>query len=194
MNKKLKLKKTAKSTKAATHKKPAKARKLKIKIPRTQKQYSAMSEEAQDKWNRIAHVVAKMRSEGVSLSKAAKEFAVDSRNVVDLAKAALRKQNNGRYVAKKADKLLRVLVVPSPDGLKEVVVRDSETASKIAQYSDAVQKYLRTGDTARLTKFKRLKLKDANGKRISLLVDVVELNRLGSAGVLTFESLYARAA
>lgn len=194
MKSKLKLRKKT-TTKKPAEKKIKRPRKLRISnVPRTTKQYFAMSGDGQDKWNRVTHTVAKMRSEGMSLSKAAKEFAVDSRSVVHMAKSALRKQKNGRYVAKRSDKLLRVLVIPSADGLKEVAVRDSETASKIAQYSDAVQRYLRTGDTKRLKTFKRLRIKDADGKRVPLLVDLAELNRLGSAGVLSFESLYARTA
>jgi len=189
--------KTAKAKQPQSRKagSPSKPRRLKLRrIPRTPPQYFAMSEAAQEKWNRVAHVVAKMRSERVSLTQAAKEFAVRPRTVVELGGSALRKRKNGKYVAKANDRLLRILVITSPEGLKEVAVRDSRTASEIAVYSDAVQKYLRTGDMSKLRKFRRLRLTDADGKRIKLLIDPAELSRLGSAGVLSFESLYARVA
>jgi hypothetical protein len=85
-------------------------------------------------------------------------------------------------------------VIPSSQGLTEIAVRGSEVASKIAEYSDAVQTYLRTGDSSKLKKFRRLKLLDEKGKRIKLVTDLGKLQELGSAGVLSFESLYRRAA
>jgi hypothetical protein len=163
-------------------------------VPRTANQYSALSAEAQEQWNRVAHVIQKMRTEGISVTRAAREFGIDRKEVIELGGSALRKQKNGRYTAKPFDRLLRVLVMPSADGLREVAVRDSRTASKIAEYSDAVQKYLRTGDSSALKTFKRLKLVNDKGERISFLTDVPKLQELGSAGVLSFESLYARVA
>ena len=135
-----------------------------------------------------------MRSEGTSLTQASREFGLDPRVVKNRAGSALRKSKNGRYVARPSDKLLRVLVIPSPDGLMEVAVRSSDIASKIGEYNAAVQRYLRTGDASRLKKFRRLKLLTEKGKRIKLVTDLAELQKLGSAGVLSFESLYRSAA
>lgn len=162
--------------------------------PKNFRQYSALSNEAQEQWNRVAHVIQKVRNEGISVTRAAKEFGIDRKKVIELGGSALRKQKNGRYKAKSFDRLLRVLVIPSLDGLREIAVRDSRTASKIAEYSDAVHRFLQTGDQSKLRKFKRLRINDAEGKRIKLVTDVQELTRLGSAGVLSFESLYARVA
>jgi len=142
----------------------------------------------------VVHVIAKMRSEKISLTKASREFGLNRKAVQARAGSALRKTKGGRYVARPSDKLLRILVIPGPQGLTEIAVRGSDVASKIAEYSDAVQKYIRTGDSSRLKKFKRLKLLDEKGKKIKLVTDLAELQRLGSAGVLSFESLYRRAA
>jgi hypothetical protein len=173
---------------------PGSPKKKKINPPRTAKQYFGMPEAQQETWNRAVHVIAKMRSEGKSLTQASRDFGVDPRAVRARAGSALRKTKNGRYVARPNDKLLRVLVIPSSQGLSEIAVRDSDIASKIAEYSDAVQKYLRTGDSSSLKKFRRLKLLDEKGKRIKLVTDLTKLQELGSAGVLSFESLYRRAA
>lgn len=162
--------------------------------PRTAKQYFAQPEAKQETWNRAVHVIAKMRSEKMSLTKASQEFGLNPRLVHALAGSALRKTKNGRYVARASDKLLRVLVIPSPQGLQEVGVKGSDIAAKIAEYSAAVQKYLRTGDSSFLKKFKRMKLLDEKGQRIKLVTDLTKLQQLGSAGVLSFESLYRRAA
>jgi hypothetical protein len=162
------------------------------KAPRTAEALSAMSQHAQDQWTLVTHAIQKMRREGISATKAAKEYGIDRKKVIELGGSALRKQKNGRYKAKPFDRLLRVLVIPSVDGLKEVAVRDSRTASKIASYSAAVHRFLQTGDRSGLSEFRKLRINDAAGKRIRLLTDTKELTRLGSAGVLSFESLYAR--
>lgn len=187
MASKKKLKRKPIGSKAAT---TSPAKKRKITRPRTSKQFFALPDAQQDSWQRITHVISKMRSEGTSLTQASHEFGLNPRVVKTRASSALRKTKNGRYVARPSDKLLRVLVIPSPDGLTEIAVRGSETASKIGEYNAAVQKYLRTGDASRLKKFRRMKLLDEKGKRIKLVTDLVELQKLGSAGVLSFESLY----
>lgn len=133
-----------------------------------------------------------MRSDRVSLRKASREFGVDPNLVVKLGRSALRKQKNGRYVARKGDRLLRVLSVLTIDGKHEIALRDSRQASVIGSHWDAVQRYLQTGDASALRKLHGKKITDASRKRHLLLTDLDELNRLGSAGVLSFESLYGR--
>jgi hypothetical protein len=165
----------------------------KIAVPRTAKQFFALSEEDQDRWIRVEHVVSKMRLDRISLTRASQEYGLDRRTVLRLAKSALRKRSNGRYAVKSHDTLLRVLVTPAPDGLREVAVRDSGAASNIAEHSEAIRLYFQKGDKSGLKKFKGMRIRDASGKFIKLLTDTQELDRLGNAGVLSFESLYARA-
>jgi hypothetical protein len=171
----------------------AKTRK-RVTSPRTSDQYFDLPIVEQEKWNRVVHVISKMRSEGKSLTQASKDFDVDRRMVLSRAGSALQKTKSGRYEAKRSDRLLRVLVIPGSYGLTEVSVRGSATARKLAGYSDAVQRYLRTGDSSPLKKFKNLNLVDENRNQIKLITDLGELRNLGSAGVLSFESLYARVA
>ena len=161
---------------------------------RTSDQFSSMSERAQDQWTRVTHVISRMRAQDVSLSEASREFGLDPRTVVRLGKPGLKKRANGRYSAKPTDNLLRVLVIPTGDGLREVAVRDSRQATLLAKYWIAVQHYLETGDESALRKIRRKTITDSMGKRVRLIKDLAELERLGSAGVLSFESLYAKAA
>jgi len=165
-----------------------------ITVPQTAEQYFAMSKRSQDEWNTVVQVISKMGSGRVSLQEASRELGVDPRKVVRLGRTALRKRANGRYAAKTTNRLLRVLVLPTNDGLREITVRDSKQASQIGKYWAAVQKYLQTGDISALKKIRRKWITDADGKRTLLLKDTGELDRLGSAGVLCFESLYAKAA
>ena len=171
---------------------PAKKKNL---APRTAEQFSAKSERFQDRWTRVTHVISEMRAEGVSLRKASRKFGIDPRTVVRLGGPALRKQANGRFVAKRSDRLLRVLRVPGrEEEPREIAIRDSRQASRVAEYSNAVQTYLQTGDAAGLRKFRGEHITDASGTQVPLLTDLDELDRLGSAGVLSFESLYPRSA
>ena len=168
---------------------PARNRPL---APRTAAQFFAKSERFQDRWTRVTHAISKMRADDVSLHQASREFGLDPRTVVRLGRPALRKRVNGRYAVKASDRLLRVLVIPTRGGLREIAVRDSRQASQIAEYWNAVQTYLATGDAAALRKFRRKHIVDANRKRIPFLTDRRVLDRLGNAGVLSFESLYSR--
>jgi hypothetical protein len=135
-----------------------------------------------------------MRHDGVSLTQAARYQGIDRKKAAQLAGSALKKKSNGRYAARSFDRLLRVLIIPTRGGLTEIAVRDSRTASKLGEYSAAVQRFVQTGDQSKLRQFKKLKLKDSSGNAIKLLTDPKELIRLGNAGVLSFESIYARVA
>lgn len=158
--------------------------------PQTKKQYFATSRKFQDMWDRIVQAPGLMRSRGLSLSQASEELGLNRHVVVRLARSAFRKRSNGRYVARSVDRLLRVLIVPTSKGLGEIAVRDSQQASRVGEYWVAVQKYLAKGDASALEKLRGERITDAQGKRIPLLTNLEELDRLGSAGVLNFESLY----
>lgn len=177
-----------------SHSKSARSRSSRNIVPKTFAEYLAKSVRFKDTWNRAAHVVSKMRSDRISLQQASRDFEISPRTVVRLASSALRKGAGGKYTAKPDDQLLRVLVIPFPDGLREVAVRDSRQATVVGEYWAAVQKYLATGNDSDLKKIRRKTITDADGKRIRLLKDFTELERLASAGVLSFESLYAKVA
>jgi hypothetical protein len=161
------------------------------KGPTTARQYFSTSKRFQETWDEIAHVISKMRSDGVSLNKASKEFGIDPDVVLKFGRDALRKQKSGRYVARKTDRLLRILATIIPQGRRDIAVRDSRQASIIGSYWTAVHFYLQTGEDSALRRFKNKKITDANGKRHLLLTDLKELDRQASAGVLSFESMYA---
>jgi hypothetical protein len=145
-------------------------------------------------WDRVVTVVSKMRSDKTSLQKAAQKSGISPRTVKRWAGSALQKRSNGKWVAKKRDTLLRLLKVPASDGTREIAVRGSGQATTLAEYWNAVHRYLQTGNESRLKKFRGKKIKDANGVEIELPTNRRVLLRLGGAGVLSFESLYARSA
>jgi hypothetical protein len=164
-------------------------KRLQFKVPTTAQQYYAMSQREQETWDSLAHVISRMRHR-VTLAQAAKEFNISPRVAIELGRPALR-ERNGRYFPTLTDHLLRVLIILTVEGKKEIATRDSRQASLVGGHWAAVQRYLQTGDDSALLRFKGVKVTDASGKRHLLLTDLAQLDRLASAGVLSFESMYA---
>ncbi len=163
----------------------------KAKPPKTADEFFVMPESMQELYMLVLNLVALVR-QGLSRTRAMRELRLTRAQVDRFAGSAFRKLKNGRYVAKAYDRLLRVVMVVSQDGLREVATRDSRQASKAGKHSAAVHRYLQTGDASALARFKGKYIIDVTGEKIPLLTDLEELDELGSAGVLSFESLYAR--
>ncbi len=164
-----------------------------VRKPRTPAQYFAQPERRREVQKKAVKVLFEMRTAKVSLRQASREQGVAPATVLRHAKGALRKTERGTYAARARDTLLRVLILPTPDGLAEIATTDSRAATLIAEYWNAVDLFLATGDDSELARFRGVTITDAEGKTIPLLTDLDELERLGSAGVLSFQSLYARA-
>jgi hypothetical protein len=160
--------------------------------PRTAEQYFAKTRRFQNLWDRVVTVVSKIRGHKTSLQQAAREIGISPRTVLRWAGSALQKNARGRYTAKPSDQLLRVLMVPTPDGPSEIAIRGSRKAKEIGEYWNAVHRLLETGDESALQKFEGKFLTDVDGNRLPFLTDRTQLKRLGSAGVLSFESIYWR--
>jgi len=185
--------KQTKRRRAKKQRRPGQLSRKKFVPPTTMEEFFAMPQHERDLWNKVGHVVTEVRT-GASLHRAAQKFGLNVRRVRQLAPAAFRKLKNGRYAAKAFDRLLRVLVIPTRKELREIGVRDSRQSTLVAEYWSAVERYLATGDVSALRKFRGKHIIDSNGRRIPLLTNRGELDRLGSAGVFSFESIYASAA
>jgi hypothetical protein len=160
---------------------------------RSPAQYFAQPKRKRESLQKAAHVLSAMRTEGISLHAASREHSVSPRTVQRHAGPALQKTSRGTYKARKSDRLLRVLVLPTPGGLAEIATMDSRAATMVAEYWNAVNLYLETGDDTDLARFRGHSIIDAQDDAVPLLTDLYELERLGSAGVLSFQSLYAKA-
>jgi len=152
-----------------------------------------MPERNQEFWSNVGQMVTEMRA-GTSRRQAARKFDLDPQRLPKAAGSAMRKLRNGRWVARPHDRLLRVLVIVTRKGRREIGVRDSRQASLLGRHWTAVERYRDTGDASALREFRGKHIIDASGKRVRLLTDRRALDRLGSAGVLSFETLYAKAA
>jgi hypothetical protein len=187
------MKQQSKRTKGKAGKQHPVRSKTKFRPPRTVEEFFAMSEPDQNLWSDIGQIVSDIR-EGASRRKASQKFGRDPRMVQHLARPALRKLRNGRWVARPNDRLLRVLEIPTRRGLMEIGVPDFRQASLLGRYWTAVEHYRDADDASELKQFRGKYIVDAKGRRVRLLTNLRKLDRLGSAGVLSFETLYAKAA
>lgn len=164
----------------------------KLRIPRNLEEYNTRSERFRSTWEKVIRVVTEMRRDKVSLTKASASAGVTVETVKRWAGSTLQKGSGGKWKVNKSDRLLRVLMVPTRDGAQEIAVRGSRQATLLGNYWNALHRYFEIGDRSRLNKFRGKYVLDAKGIRLPLLTDPAELKRLGSAGALSFESLYAR--
>jgi hypothetical protein len=181
-------------TSKAKRVRPRNTRAKRNQIPRTETQYQAKPEKFKQTWDRVISAISTMRRDRVSLAQASRDNKISPRTVTRWGRTALRKGKNGKYAAKPNDNLLRLVLIPTSQGTREIAVRGSKQVSHLAEYWNALDRYIQTGDTSQLEKFRGKSIKDANGVDVPFLTDLEDLNRLGSAGVLSFESLYARTA
>jgi hypothetical protein len=165
-----------------------------FKAPTTIKQYLALSDRDQDIWDRIVQVPALLRSKGWLFRRASYELSVPQELVLRLARDAFRRLRNGRIVVKKLDRLLRLLPLPSDQGLIEVFVNNSREASRVGEFWNAVRLLINTGDSSAVQLFEGDGVTDINGQIHFFLTDLAELRRQASFGTLRFESIYGRTA
>jgi hypothetical protein len=126
-----------------------------------------------------------MRRERRSLSRAAREAGTTPKTVRRYTDGALQSSSGGRFKARRADRLLRVMNVLSTEGHLTVVVRGSDAASLVAEHANAVQHYLTTGDTSALDRFA-----DKRVAGVTLETDPDAIETFALAGELDFEDIY----
>jgi hypothetical protein len=139
---------------------------------------------------RALDAVNRMRREGLSLTAAARRALTTPETVRHYAPRALKRTPAGRYAATAYDRYARSLNVLTAQGKIAVTVTDSRTASRIAEYWVAVDRFLKTGETDRLRPFRRQSFR-AGKVGYPFLTHPQTLIRLGNAGEVAFEELYA---
>jgi 3-deoxy-D-arabino-heptulosonate 7-phosphate (DAHP) synthase class II len=145
--------------------------------------------EAQDRERALA-AMARMRREKVSLRAAARAEDTDPKTVKRFVGSALRQDKSGRYRAKPYDRISRTLNFLTAKGSVPIMVRHSRTASKVAEHSNALREYRRTGDSSALAQFRAQSFR-VNGVIHRFVTDPAVIDRLEDAGALTaIESLY----
>ena len=115
-------------------------------------------------------VLAEMRnSESKTLGETARKHDIKPRQVIQHTNGF--KKTNGRWAAKKWDRIERVMKINSKGREKTVKIIDSRTASVVGKYHNSVKQFLNTGNKAKLARFKNRKVKDSSGKLHKLETD-----------------------
>jgi hypothetical protein len=152
-------------------------------IPRTEGQAQARQ--------RALAALALMRRDHLSLAEACRLEHIKLSTFLRHAGSAVRQDKpGGRYRATAGDRFRRDLQIPTALGPTRVPVYGSKAASKLSKYANAINRYLRTGDTSQLRPFKGKALK-VGGQRIELITDPSTLSSLAQAGALRIDQLYS---
>lgn len=122
---------------------------------------------------------------GMSLRRASALARTDPRTVLRHAGRAFRKEGR-RYVATAYDRIPRRMTVLTADGPEDVTVRDSRTATALAEHANAVRAYIETGDDEPLAHLRRRSVR-IRGQPVALVTDPVRLDRLAAGGELHYE-------
>ncbi len=144
-------------------------------------------------YRRSLDVLRRMRH-GESLYQAARAEHMAPDTVLRYAGSALTRDAGGRYHAKPSDHLYRRMKFLDEQGLIAVEVANSREATKLAEYWNAVDHYLRTGDTSLLRRFARIRLRLRDKSVRRFVTDADRLDLLARAGEVSFEDLYELAA
>lgn len=122
---------------------------------------------------------------GYSLRRAADLARTDPRTVRRHAGQAFRKEG-ARWAPTPYDRIAREMTALTPAGPEPVVVRDSRTASLLAEHANAVARYVELGDEDGLRALRRTEIR-IRGQPVRLETDPIRLDRLARGGELHYE-------
>ena len=138
---------------------------------------------------RALETLASMRAKGWSATRAAHEAGTTLPTLRKYAGPALRRGDDGRYQATRGDRFTRRMRMLTPDGQIGIPVRGSRQASAVAEYWNAVDRYLTTGRTDDLQQFRGRTIR-VGAIEHPFITDPRTLRRLGLAGEVSFEDIY----
>lgn len=128
--------------------------------------------------------------DGTSLTKVAKQVGISPSTVKQYLGSALTLQNH-RWIAKSSDRLLRKIRIYEKGKQIWITVRGRKHATLIGQYHSAIGRL--TKDQSALKPFRKIKIKDVNGKIHHLETDSARIFEiLEQQEDAEFYSIYAR--
>ena len=140
---------------------------------------------------RALDALSRMRSDGLSLKRAARWAHTTPETVRKYVGQALVKTAGGRYAATPSDRLTRYIRFLTKDGIVGIRVRGSKAASRVARHWAAVKHYLLTGETEALAEFRGRSIR-AGGVTYPFITDPKTLERIDAARETSFERLYTQ--
>ena len=88
---------------------------------------------------------------------------ISEKNILKHLGNNIKIKNNSIKVTK-IDKIPREMIISENGKEISIIVKNSKDASKIGQYHNAKRQFLESGNSSSLKKFKKIKIKDADGK------------------------------
>lgn len=158
---------------AVTKEKPLRQKQIKTLSKRA---YTALSPREKVSREKSLEVLSKVRRNKKSLSEASREKGISIKSVMKNTNAF--KKTGNRWMPKTYDRISRVMKINENGRSLSIEVNDSRTASLIGRYHNSVKKYLDTGDSSQLQKFKGKTIKDANGNMHTFETDTESIDEI----------------
>jgi len=174
--------KPAPTRRAATRRRPTGARPI-----YTDHAFAQLTLAQESARNEALYALSLMRTQGLSLTAAAREAGLSRETMRAWVGRTLTKRGR-RWAARPSDKLVRMMKVLTPRGMVTVPIYSSRTASTLGQYHAAVRDALR-GDTSALRAFRGKSIR--SGKLAYPLITRMDtLARLAMANELPENDIY----
>ena len=149
----------------------------KRKIPIHKRPWSVLTPRQKFFREKSLSILSQTRRSKKSVTKLANEHEISLTTVLYNTKGF--KKSGRRWIAKRSDKISRVIKINEKGREVSIEINDSRTASLIGRYHNAVKQFLNTGNKKALKKFRKKKIKDINGKFHSLETNpqsLIEIN------------------
>jgi len=159
---------------------------------RTARAWDALPQPKRDTHLRVLDVISAMRrNPNTSLRQAAIDWNTTPETVRRYAGPVVQRSGR-RFVVSSSDRLYAPVRFYTDKGLVTIGTTDSRVRSKMGRHMNAVDRYLKTGKTDHLTEF-RGQFVRAQKVAYPFITNPRTLDRLASAGEISYEDFYARA-
>jgi len=162
--------------------------------PKVTRQFlDALTGAKEDTYRRVLDAIAlSRRDRKTSPSKAARAAGTTLKTMRKYAPGAV-ELHGSRYIVTSSDRLPRYMRMLTPHGEITVRTTSSRTATRIADYNNAIRTYVMTGDPSALAAFKDKTVR-SGGKVHAFATDRRTIDRCVRAGAVHFVDIYARGA
>jgi uncharacterized protein YaaR (DUF327 family) len=150
----------------------------------------SLTQSENDTYRRALDAIAlKRRDPKMSLSKAAKSSGTTLKTIRKYAEPAI-EVRSGRFDVTPSDRLPRHMRMLTAQGETVVRTTSSRTATRIADYNNALRTYVVTGDPSGLKRFDGKSVR-SGGKTHQFATDRRTIDRQARAGGIHFVDIYA---
>ncbi len=132
------------------------------RIPIFKKSWSKLTPRQKLFRERSLEVLSESRKTSKTLSRIAKDFGMSIKTIINNTNAF--KKINRKWIPKKYDKISRVMKINENGTEISIEIDDSRRSSLVGKYHNSVKRFLETGNSNGLLRFRNRTIKDVNGK------------------------------